>query len=269
MNQKQSETVPRTEPPESPPPTQEILARTWEEEQQYQEELQQLRTEAKKQTLPFEENTQSSAKVKKETLPSDVANQIPDSKCPSRRVASGAGKNQHADGEWWSGHGAEGSESARYVRTNRAIASADALLQAFLCKVERTREYQVLKNDVDKESFLRYKELEWRQHRLRRAQGVPDRVTFEKAQKRERPLKGDALNKAMEQGNESDTKCLRRLTKIRDNMDEFINMLSIEGEDCWDEESDNSFEDQVENKLEDMQLERNPLKPFRPPALGV
>ena len=69
----------------------------------------------------------------------------------------------------------------------------------------------------------------------------------------------------MLQGNESTQQYLKRLNELRDRMVEFNNMLEIEGEDCWNEESDDSFEQKGEEKLEDMHFERSPSKPFHPP----
>ena len=138
----------KREPPESPPSTQEIAAipRTWEEELQFQEKQKQAMTDAKKRSLPLGERTPSSAKpksstsnspidcgkarrvgneasvkVKKETLPSNVANEIPGSKCPSRRVASGDGEDQHARrGGWPMAMAGGGWATARHWQNHHA-----------------------------------------------------------------------------------------------------------------------------------------------------
>ena len=220
--------VVKEEPPPSPPPTRELLEKSEKllEEANYEKRL---------------EEHQSRTAAKKESITCSEANEIPGSKCPSRRVAAGG---------------------------NPATSTSNSILQAFLTKVKTTQKMKALQNDVDKAALLRYKEMEWRQGRLKRGQEVPDTLTFEQVKKRERPPSADALELEMQQGNESNQKYLRRLSNVRDRMVEFNNMLEIEGEDCWDEETDDSFEQKVEEKLDSMHFERSPSKPA-PIRLGV
>ena len=209
----------KEEPPPSPPPTRELEVKSKAdlEEANYKKRL--------------EEHRQSRT---------SAANEIPASKSLSRRVATGDGGGDAMVGP---------------AQRGKQVASTNSLLEAFLIKVKTTRRFKALQNDVDAAALLRYKEMEWRQGRLQRGQGVPDRLTFEKVKKRKRPPSGDELETELQQGNESNRKYLKRLTKVHDRMREFNNMLEIEGEDCWDEASDDSFEQKVEEKLEDMHFE--------------
>ena len=120
-----------------------------------------------------------------------------------------------------------------------------------------------IESDVEKAAFLRVKEHSWRQHRLAKDQEVPASLSFEQKPKKRRPkFTNDELQKEMEQmaANESYKQYLQRLTDLHGEIMEFNAMLALEGEDCWDDESDDNFELEVQHKVDEMHLERSTCK---------
>ena len=51
---------------------------------------------------------------------------------------------------------------------------------------------------------------------------------------------------------ESNKRHFKRMAEMADEMEQYVSMLRHEGEDCWDESTDDSFEQEVQEKMDDM-----------------
>ena len=134
------------------------------------------------------------------------------------------------------------------------------MLNQFLQKAKGTMAYPSMGDDACKEAWLRVAELGWRLRRMERDQPVPAVVSWEGLQplppvpgaSRPKHTSEELQQLLTQKPTESSKQYLQRLQELLQTYDDYNAMLSTEGEDCWSDESYDSFEGRVEKRVEDM-----------------